>query len=83
MTLFDSLAKEKKTVAFPKKSFDPGSGSSAEKEKSIRNEQVDFVFSFDDRSQGVDPVTHVGVTTDDIDGGKVVKVGILKHGAPP
>lgn len=80
---FHTLVKQKESVPFPEKTFDPGRGVPAEKKQRVGDKEAHLVSLFDHGGKGIDPVTHVGVTADDVDAGKGVWVSILKHGAPP
>ena len=64
MTGFHPLIEEQKAIALSEKSFDYGSGSSAEQKQGIGNKKGHVILLLDD-------------------GGKVVRVSIFKHGAPP
>ena len=41
-----------------------------EKKQSVGNEEIHLVFLFDYCSKGIYTVSHVGVSTDDVDTGK-------------
>lgn len=79
----DPLVEEEESVAFPYQAFDLGSGPSAEEEEGIGNEQALLIPAFDDRGEGIDPISQVGKSADEIDAGKRTGIGILKHSAPP
>lgn len=83
MTGFYAFVKEKESITFPEKSFDPGGRPSTEKEQGVRHKQMHMKPAFNNGCQRIDPEAEVRVTTDDIDTGKVTVVSIFKHGTPP
>ena len=48
----------------------------AEKEQGVWNKEIHLVFLFDDGGEGINAVSHVGVTTDYVDAGK--STGIIR-----
>ena len=83
MTGFHPLIEEQKAIALSEKSFDFGSGSSAEQKQGIGNKKGHVILLLDDGGKGIDAIAKICVAADDVDAGKVVRVSIFKHGAPP
>ena len=55
----------------------------AEQKERVGNKEVHLVFLFNDGSQGIDSISHIGVTAYDVNTGEGTGIGILKHDAPP
>lgn len=83
MTVFHTLGKEKESVPLPEEPFDLGSTPAAEEEQGVWNKEGQMIPCFNDGSEGIHAVAHIGVATDYIDSGEGGRIRIPKHGGEP